>query len=158
MKIFARNLVPKIVTGSEETVSVRLEQQLLSQNNQVTNTEMKPNKKMLLTLCAAAAVAITPFAVADSPGDCGLMGHHGHPDLTRMLTHTLNLSDAQQTQVKTLVAEVQPQLDAIHQQARQSADAVMKQLNTKIRPLLTADQQKRLDALETLHSTQPGTE
>ena len=123
---------------------------------------MKRNKKMLLTLCAAAAVAITPFALADSHEDCGPMGFHGHPDLTRMLTHTLNLSDAQQTQVKTMVAEVQPQLDAIHQQARQAADAVMKQLNKKIRPLLTPDQQKRLDALETLHSTQaaaqPGSE
>jgi Spy/CpxP family protein refolding chaperone len=70
---------------------------------------MKPNKKILLTLCAAVAVAITPFAVADSPEECGAMGHHGRPDLTRMLTHSLNLSDAQQTQVKTLVAEVQPQ-------------------------------------------------
>ena len=119
---------------------------------------MKRNKKILLTLCAAAAVAVTPFAVADSPEECGAMGHHGRPDLTRMLTHTLNLSDAQQTQVKTLVAEVQPQLDAIHQQARQAADAVTKQLNTKIRPLLTPDQQKRLDALETLHSTQPATQ
>ncbi len=116
---------------------------------------MKQNKKILLTLCAAAAVAITPLAMADSPEGCGLMGHHGHGDLTRMLTHTLNLSDAQQAQVKPLVAEVQPQLDAIHQQARQSADAIMKQLNARIRPLLTPDQQKRLDALETLHSTQP---
>ena len=71
-----------------------------------------------------------------------------------MFTHTLNLSEAQQTQVKAMMAEVQPQLEAIHQQARQSAEVIMKQLNAKVRPLLTADQQKRLDALETLHATE----
>jgi Spy/CpxP family protein refolding chaperone len=114
---------------------------------------MKPSK-ILFALCAAAAVAVNPLAIAESPDDCGLMHHHGRPDLTRMLTRTLNLTDAQQTQVKTMVAEVQPQLDAIHQQARQAADVVMKQLNAKVRPLLTADQQKRLDALETLHTTE----
>jgi hypothetical protein len=67
----------------------------------------------------------------------------------------LNLSDTQQSQLKPIVAEVQPQLDAIHKQARESADAVLKQLNTKIRPLLTPEQQKRLDAMQTLREARP---
>ena len=72
-----------------------------------------------------------------------------------MLTHTLDLTDAQKAQVEAMVKTVQPQLDAIHQQARTAADAVLKQLDAQIRPLLNADQQKKLDALATLRGTGP---
>jgi hypothetical protein len=54
-----------------------------------------------------------------------------------------------------MVDEVNPQLEAIRKQAHDSASAVLKQLNTKIRPLLTPEQQKRLDALQTLRDTKP---
>lgn len=70
-----------------------------------------------------------------------------------MLTRTLQLTDAQKSQVEPLVTAVRPQLEAIHQKARAEADVVLKQLDTQIRPLLTPDQQKRLDAMETLHGT-----
>ncbi len=95
--------------------------------------------------------------------------------MTTMLSHVLNLTDAQKAQVQTMVAAVQPQLEAIHQQAhaqaapiikqlqpqleaihqqaRAQAAPIIKQLHTQIRPLLTADQQKKLDALETLHDS-----
>ena len=95
--------------------------------------------------------------------------------MTAMLSHALNLTDAQKAQVQTMVAAVQPQLEAIHQQAhaqaapiikqlqpqleaihqqaRAQAAPIIKQLHTQIRPLLTADQQKKLDALETLHDS-----
>jgi Spy/CpxP family protein refolding chaperone len=107
-------------------------------------------------LCAAAALAATPLAFAQGPEDPMPFHHrHGPPNLTLMLSHMLNLTDAQQAQVKPLIAEVQPQLDAIHKQARESADVVLKQLDAKIRPLLTPEQQKRLDAFQTLRETRP---
>lgn len=71
--------------------------------------------------------------------------------MTAMLTHALQLTDAQKSQVEPLVTAVRPQLDAIHQKARTEAEVVLKQLDTQIRPLLTPDQQKRLDAMELLH-------
>ena len=74
----------------------------------------------------------------------------------RMLTHTLDLTDAQKTQVQTYVAGVKPQLEAIHEQARTQADAVLKQLDTQIRPLLTPEQVKKLDAMETLRAGHEG--
>jgi Spy/CpxP family protein refolding chaperone len=114
---------------------------------------MKSKTLILLTLSAVASLATTPLARGQAPDDPMAFHHHGPFDLNRMLTHMLNLTDAQQAQVKTLVAEVQPQLDAIHQQARQSADAVLKQLDAKVRPLLTPVQQKRLDAFATLRET-----
>ncbi|MGH8093116.1 MAG: hypothetical protein ACREIF_06555 [Chthoniobacterales bacterium] len=116
---------------------------------------MKPDKLTLLALCTADLLATGQFAGAQAQADPVSLHRHGPPDLSAMLTHMLNLTDAQQTQVRALVAEVQPQLDAIHEQARAAADAIIKQLNTKIRPLLTADQQKRLDALEVLRETRP---
>ena len=76
-----------------------------------------------------------------------------------MLTRTLQLTDAQKSQVEPLVTAMRPQLDAIHQKARAEADAILKQLDAQIRPLLTPEQQKRLDAVETLHGTGgPGSE
>jgi Spy/CpxP family protein refolding chaperone len=116
---------------------------------------MKLYKLTLLICCAASFLVAGQFAGAQAPDDPMSPHRHGPPNLTAMLTHMLNLTDAQQTQIKALVAEVQPQLDAIHEQAHQAADVIIKQLNAKIRPLLTADQQKRFDALETLRETQP---
>ena len=46
---------------------------------------------------------------------------------------------------------VRPQLEAIHQKARADAEVILKQLHAQIRPLLTLEQQKRLDAIEVLH-------
>ncbi len=55
---------------------------------------------------------------------CGghMMGHEGHrmdaERMTGMLTDFLDLSDAQQTQVKALLTSAQPQMDALHQQMK----------------------------------------
>ncbi|HEX3816727.1 MAG TPA: periplasmic heavy metal sensor [Chthoniobacterales bacterium] len=115
---------------------------------------MKANK--LIALCAAAVLAGgtivgAQIAKADGPG----WHHHGPPNMTAMLTHSLNLSTTQQAQVQAKVAAVQPQLDAIREQAHKQADAIIQQLDAQIRPLLNADQQKRLDAIQTLRETRP---
>ncbi len=115
---------------------------------------MKANK--LIALCAAAVLAGGTIvgaqsAKADGPG----WHHHGPPNITEMLTRSLNLSTAQQAQVQVKVAAVQPQLDAIHEQARKQADVIIQQLHAQIRPLLNAEQQKRLDAIQTLRDTRP---
>ena len=115
---------------------------------------MKPNRLISITLCAAACLALGQFAGAQTPEEPAPPFHH-RPNLIGMLVHTLDLTDAQKTQVEALVKAIQPQLDVIHQQARTAADAVLKQLDTQIRPLLNADQQKKLDALATLRGTGP---
>ena len=112
---------------------------------------MKLNKLFLITLCGAAFMAVGRFAGAETPDGLAMACHHSPPNLTAMLTRVLDLTDAQKTQVQAAVEAVQPQLQAIHQEARAAAEPIMKQLHTEIRPLLTAEQQKKLDALETLH-------
>jgi len=114
---------------------------------------MKLKTLTLVTLSVVGCLT-TPLAWAQGPDEPASFHHHHGPfDLNAMLTRTLSLTDAQQAQVKPLVAEVQPQLDAIHQQAHQAADAILKQLDAKVRPLLTPEQQKRLDAMATLRET-----
>ena len=120
---------------------------------------MKINKLILITLSGAALLALAPFAGAETPEDAPACFHHGAPNMTAMLSHMLNLTDAQKAQVQPLVDAVRPQLEAIHQQARASAEPIIKQLHTQIRPYLTAEQLKKLDALETLHNASgPGAE
>ena len=116
---------------------------------------MKTNKLTLSTITAAAMLALSQFAGAQAPEGGPDCHHHGMANMTAMLSHVLNLTDAQKAQVQPLVDAVKPQLDAIHQQARAAADPIVKQLHAQIRPLLTPEQQKKLDALETLHSSGP---
>src|SRR5258706_16421469 len=113
---------------------------------------MKTHKLILITVIGATMVAIGQFAGAQTPEDGSGWHHHGPPNMTAMLSHVLNLTDAQKAQVQPLIDAVKPQLEAIHQQARTAAEPIIKQLHTQIRPYLTAEQLKKLDALETLHS------
>jgi Spy/CpxP family protein refolding chaperone len=114
---------------------------------------MKPIKLIPIAFCVSAFLAVAQFAGAQASDNPAPFCHPGGPNMTAMLTHVLQLTDAQKTQVEPLVTAVRPQLDAIHQKARAEAGVVLKQLDAQIRPLLTADQQKRLDAMETLHGT-----
>jgi Spy/CpxP family protein refolding chaperone len=77
------------------------------------------------------------------------------PNLTDVLTRVLLLTDAQKAQLQPYVDAVQPQIEAIHQQARQAEDVLLKQLNGSIRSLLTPEQQTKLDVLEAMHAAGP---
>jgi len=67
------------------------------------------------------------------------------------LTKTLNLTPDQQAKVQPILDQAKPQLKTIHQEARQKAKAVMDSTMSQIRPLLNADQQKKLDDLKAAH-------
>ena len=67
--------------------------------------------------------------------------------LARM-TKDLNLTADQQTKVQPILDQAKPQLAAIHQEARQKMKTVMDSTMSQIRPLLTADQQKKLDDMK----------
>jgi Spy/CpxP family protein refolding chaperone len=122
---------------------------------------MKP-KKLIIVLFAAApmfaanfvsaqTVSVSPVAPMTPPG----RPPFGKPNLGDMLARLLLLTDAQRGQLRPYIDAVQPQLDATHQQARQAEDALLKQLHASIRPLLTPEQQIKLDALEAMRVTGP---
>jgi len=116
------------------------------------NNQMKRN---LLTLVAAGAIACGGFALAQGDkGDCAGGAWHGHGPhgnpLDRM-SETLNLTPEQKAKVQPILDQAKPQIAAIHQDAMQKSKAVMDSTLSQVRPLLTAEQQKKLDAVQKAH-------
>jgi hypothetical protein len=112
---------------------------------------MKQNmKRNILAFVAAGAIALGGFAIVQAqPGAGG--GGHGHAFGLRGLTRQLDLTSEQQTKVQPILDAAKPQLAAIHQEAMQKAKGIIDSSLTQIRPLLTADQQKKLDAIQKAH-------
>jgi Spy/CpxP family protein refolding chaperone len=111
-------------------------------------------KRNLLALVAAGAIALGGFvavyAQAD-PGHGGFGCPHGHAFGLRGITEKLNLTSEQQTKVQPILDQAKPQIAAIHQEAMQKAKTVIDSALSQIRPLLTADQQKKLNAIQKAH-------
>ena len=76
------------------------------------------------------------------------------------MTSSLNLTDAQKAKVQPIVDQAKPQLQTIHQEAMTKAKAVIDASITQIRPLLTPEQQTKLDGIvkahEDLHNAMTG--
>ncbi len=72
------------------------------------------------------------------------MGGHRNP-MAEMIS-SLNLTPDQQAKVQPIVDQAKPQLQAIHQDAMTKAKAVIDASVAQIRPLLTPEQQTKLDA------------
>ena len=104
-------------------------------------------KRNLLALAAAGAIALGGFVINQVQA-----GHrHGHAFGLRGLTDKLDLTAEQQTKVQPILDQAKPQITAIHQEAMQKMHTVMNSTLSQIRPMLTADQQKKLDAIEKAH-------
>ena len=114
---------------------------------------MKPTmKRNLLAIAAAGAIALGGFVVVQAqPGAGGRHWHGGHAFGLRGITEKLDLTADQQTKVQPILDAAKPQITAIHQEAMQKMHTVMNDTLTQIRPLLNADQQKKLDAIGKAH-------
>jgi len=109
-------------------------------------------KRNLLTLAAAGAIALGGFAVVQAqPGHGGGGQWHGHGFGLEGLVNKLNLTSDQQAKVQPIIDQAKPQIVAIHQEAMQKMKAIMDSTTSQIRPLLTADQQTKLDAIQKAH-------
>jgi len=105
-------------------------------------------KRNLLALVTAGAIALGGFVVVNAqPGP----GGHGHAFGLKGITDKLNLTADQQTKVQPILDAAKPQIAAIHQEAMQKMQTVMKSTLSQIRPLLNADQQTKLDAIQKAH-------
>ncbi len=123
-------------------------------------------KRQLLALAACSALALgstfTLLAGEPEPGrgpgygehHGGMRGHGPGPmggNPLEHLTRELNLTEQQKTQVAPIVEQAKPQIKAIHEEAMQKMHAVMENATAQIRPLLTAEQQTKLDAMKKAH-------
>ena len=109
-------------------------------------------KRNVLTLVAAGAIALGGFVVVQAqPGPGGGGRWHGHGFGLQGITEKLNLTSDQQTKVQPIIDGAKPQIAAIHQEAMQKMKTVMDSTMSQIRPLLTPDQQKKLDDIQKAH-------
>jgi Spy/CpxP family protein refolding chaperone len=109
-------------------------------------------KRNVLTLVAAGAIALGGFVVVQAqPGSGGGGRWHGHGFGLQRITEKLNLTSDQQTKVQPIIDGAKPQIAAIHQEAMQKMKTVMDSTISQIRPLLTPDQQKKLDDIQKAH-------
>ena len=109
-------------------------------------------KRNLLTVVAAGAIALGGFVMVQAqPGPGGGGRWHGHGFGLQAITEKLNLTSEQQTKVQPIIDQAKPRIAAIHQEAMQKMKAVMDSTVSQIRPLLTADQQKKLDDIQKAH-------
>lgn len=116
---------------------------------------MKPITLICL-LCAANLLA--DVASAQTPGgppQSQSLEQRVPSGAADMLLRNLQLTETHQTQIQPYLEAAQPQLTAIREEARQAEATVVARLSSQIRPLLTSDQQTRLDALQVLQTTMP---
>src|SRR6266576_7010844 len=109
-------------------------------------------KRNLLTLVAAGAIALGGFALVQAqPGHGGGGQWHRRGFALERFTKGLDLTADQQAKVQPILDQAKPQIAAIHQEAMQKMHTVMNSTLSQIRPMLTADQQQKLDAIEKAH-------
>ena len=109
-------------------------------------------KRNVLAVIAASAIALGGFAIVQAqPGSGGAGCGRGHAFGLQHLTDKLNLTSDQQTKVQPILDQAKPQIAAIHQEAMQKMKTVMDSTLSQIRPLLNADQQTKLDAIQKAH-------
>ena len=109
-------------------------------------------KRNLLAVVAAGAIALGGFVVVQAqPGPGGGGCWHGHGFGLQRITEKLNLTTDQQTKVQPILDATKPQIATIHQEAMQKMKTVIDSELSQIRPILTADQQKRFDAIQKAH-------
>jgi Spy/CpxP family protein refolding chaperone len=105
-------------------------------------------KRNLLTVVAAGAIALGGLIALQAQAG---PGGHGHAFGLQGITKQLNLTSDQQTKVQPILDQAKPQIAAIHQEAMQKMKTVMDSSLSQIRPLLNADQQKKLDDIQKAH-------
>jgi Spy/CpxP family protein refolding chaperone len=114
--------------------------------------EMKPiMKRNLLAVVAAGAIALAGFIITQAQAGSGVGCAHGHAFGLHELTDQLNLTPEQQPKVQPILDQTKPQIAAIHQEAMQKMKTVIEGAVSQIRPILTADQQTKLDGIQKAH-------
>ena len=138
------------------TALLRIRSYLQKREERTAKTTMEQTmKRNLLAVAAAGAIALGGFALVQAQpgpgGPCGAGAGHGHAFGLQGITSKLNLTADQQAKVQPILDAAKPQIAAIHQEAMQKMQTVMASTVSQIRPLLTSDQQTKLDAIQKAH-------
>src|SRR5438876_6770803 len=105
-------------------------------------------KTNFLTLTTAGLIVLGGFAVVQGQGRHGGSAR-GHG--LEQLIEGLNLTPDQQAKVQPIIDQAHPQIVAIHREAMQKMKTVVDNTASQIRPLLTPEQQKKLEDNQKAH-------
>jgi Spy/CpxP family protein refolding chaperone len=100
-------------------------------------------KLKFFTLTAAGLIILGGIAFVEAQGHRGGGARGGHA--LEQLTDGLNLTPDQQAKVQPIIDKAHPQIAEIRREAMQKMKAVVDSTASQIRPLLTPEQQKKLD-------------
>ncbi len=105
-------------------------------------------KITLITLSAIGALSLGSSALAHEPETGGQdqrggRGYH-HSSLERT-TERLDLTPEQKAQVQPIIDQATPQIENIRREAMEKTKAIVENAMAQIRPMLTPEQQKKLD-------------
>jgi periplasmic protein CpxP/Spy len=101
-------------------------------------------KLTLITLSAIGALSLgSPAFAQDQRGGRGGGGYH-HGSLERT-TEQLNLTPDQKAKIQPIIDQATPQIETIRREAMQKTRTVVDNAIAQMRPLLTPEQQKKLD-------------
>jgi Spy/CpxP family protein refolding chaperone len=114
---------------------------------------MKEKLIALTTAFALSLGAITLVKAQDSEETGPRRNRQGEmgrrQNLLDGLPERLNLTADQKAKVQPLIDQARPQIQTIRQEAMQKTRAVIDNTMAQIRPLLTAEQQQKLDSMKT---------
>jgi Spy/CpxP family protein refolding chaperone len=105
-------------------------------------------KLKLIAVTALSTLALGSTILANDPQDAGSDqggGRGGRHNSLDRITQDLNLTPEQQAKVQPIIDQVRPQIAEVRRDAMQKTKTLMDSAMSQIRPLLTPDQQKKLD-------------
>ncbi len=106
-------------------------------------------KIKLIMLTALGALSLGSSAFANEPETAGQDQRSGrggnHRNSLQHATEQLNLTPEQKAKVQPIIDQATPQIESIRREAMQKTKAVMDNAMAQIRPLLTPEQQKKLE-------------
>src|SRR3954467_7609603 len=111
-------------------------------------------KTRLITLSAAcvALFATVSIGQAQDPAaknnDRPNRWHHKRGNPMQHLTRALDLTPEQQAKIQPIFDQAKPQIKAARQESKQKIQAIRDNIQSQIRPILTADQQQKWDAMK----------
>jgi len=112
--------------------------------------------RKLITLLAVSALSLGSFKYlqageADGHGPKHVKKHVQMGNLLEDWSKDLNLTDEQKAKVQPIIDQAKPQIEAIHQEAMEKMRVILENSGAQIRPLLTAPQQEKFDAIKKAH-------
>ena len=107
-------------------------------------------KLTFIPLSLLGLIALGGWVLANDPTPGNGNNWHGgrgggHRGALERITENLNLTPDQKSKIQPIIDQARPQIEIIHRDAMEKTRKVMEDTFAQIRPILTPEQQKKLD-------------